>query len=130
MTPTAFVQTPCGTTIPGFGHISFGGPELLIDVNGKTMRFEMHSYFGPQPVTANGNEMVRIPAKFWDAWERWDKGGRIVDGNVCVVPQWCSACGGSGCTGRRISSRTMVDVVTCASCKGNKVAMTETGAER
>lgn len=117
-----FKQTPCGVTIPGFGHISFGGPELVIGVNGKVMHFEMHRYFGPQPCTKDGNELTRIPKAFWDAWERWDKGGRLVNGNVCVVPQWCSTCKGAGWTGKRISKRTVVDVVDCPSCNGRKVA--------
>lgn len=116
-----FVQTPCGATIAGFCHISFGGPELLIDVKGRTMRFEMHSYFGPQPVTKRGEQMVRIPFAFWDSWDRWDKGGRLVQGNVCVVPEWCKTCNGTGVTGHRISPRTMVEVVACSECGGSRL---------
>jgi len=120
-TATPFVQTPCCVSIPKLGHLSIGGPVLKIIHNGKTVHFEMHDYFGPQPVNKNYSELRRVPRWFWDSWERWDLGGRLIEDDVCVVPDWCQACGGSGMTGRRISARTMVDVVACAKCHGHKV---------
>lgn len=45
---------------------------------GKSYTFELHRYLGPIPLTCRvrwkGYEaMERIPAKFWDAWEEFDK---------------------------------------------------------
>ena len=36
--------------------------------------FEIHSYFGPIPLRRDNHDpRVNIPARFWDAWERFEK---------------------------------------------------------
>lgn len=101
------------------GHVSLGGDLLEMPVNGKFVLFEMHRYFGPQPVIRKTLYCLqRIPAGFWDAYERWDAGGKMMNENVCVVPAWCSLCRGSG-NEEDPSAKGMA--ITCRACNGTKV---------
>ena len=100
------------------GHVSLAGEILEIEVGKRIRAFEMHRYFGPTVVNRRtGDPIINDPGKaFWDAFERWQISGKLVDGIRCVVPQWCKRCGGSGLieTGRRMAS-------TCPRCVGSKI---------
>lgn len=52
-------------------HVCIGGPVHEIEVDGRTYRFEMHSYFGPIPLNARDEEMRSVPRKLWTAIQRW-----------------------------------------------------------
>ena len=68
------------------GTISVGGPILRIMCGRREVAFEMHNYFGPTPVNKRTHEaLTREPAGFWDAVEAWVRGGKVVDGDRCVV---------------------------------------------
>lgn len=103
-------------------HVSLGGPILLmpIGVSGRTVAFEMHRYFGQSPVNKKtGAELKNTPSGFWDAFELWDAGGKLVRGNVCVVPVQCDECDGFGFMVDRSSGRNVVGH-KCDKCNGNK----------
>jgi hypothetical protein len=108
------------------GHVDFGGDELLMPVGGKTVLFEMHHYFGPVPLNKKtGSGLENIPKGFWDAWERWDLGGKLVNENVCVVPEWCSLCRGRGEEVRHLGGRHYQVVGECKKCHGKKIKAKE-----
>lgn len=66
-------------------HISIGGPNLFIKVDGNLFRFEMHPRFGPCPLTPTGIEKRGDhPLRFWRAVQRWSNQGRRLKGNACV----------------------------------------------
>lgn len=125
--PTPFVDNgPHGSPLyhdgKRVGHISWGGPELVMPLaDGTTMVFEMHHYFGPTPLDSKGDILDDVPGKFWDAWELWDLGGKMVIENHCVVPEKCPACKGVGAEVEMISKRTAVVGETCKVCDGKKV---------
>jgi hypothetical protein len=76
-----FKQPPSTYKIPG-GSVTVGGPHLVMPIgNGKTVTFEMHSYWGACPKTKTGTDMLRVPTAFLDAFERWKLGGQMVDGD-------------------------------------------------
>lgn len=117
---TTFVQTSYTIRIPG-GIVTVGGPILLMPVGiGRLVRFEMHSYCGPCPVTKTGSEMRSVPNGFWDAVDRWCAGGKLVDGDRCVVPLWCKRCRGQGNEAEPIGGRHFT-ATTCVMCHGKKV---------
>lgn len=65
--------------VPGWIHISVGGPEFDIQVNGKRYHFEWHPYCGPVVLTkAKGMASVQ-PVAFLGAASNWNKEGRKVD---------------------------------------------------
>lgn len=51
--------------------------------------FEFHRYFGPCPVTEDGEPVDTIPASFWPLWERFnalaDKDEYLVHRGGCRV---------------------------------------------
>lgn len=60
--PTGFYF--CDQTQKIVGHVSLGGDLLEMPVNGKFVLFEMHRYFGPQPVSRKTLYCLqRIPAE-------------------------------------------------------------------
>ena len=68
------------------GTMSVGGPILFIRCGRREVAFEMHNYHGPIPVDKrNGVELKRIPSGFWKAFEAWVRGGKLVDGDRCVI---------------------------------------------
>ncbi len=69
------------------GHMMLGGATLVIKTHGRSYKFEMHTYFGPCPLTPVTEEPTDKDhgKKFWDAFERWELGGRLVDGNVAFL---------------------------------------------
>ena len=55
----------------------------------KRVLFEMHRYFGPIPLNRKTEQpLERVPRGLDDAVERWKLGGKLVDGDVCVVSEW------------------------------------------
>lgn len=105
------------------GHISLGGRELLMPIGKRTVLFEMHRYHGPMPVNKKtGCGLERIPEAFWDAYERWDLGGQLVDGDLCVLREWCPECKGSG---MEIDLSIREVIGKCKMCNGSKLKGTE-----
>lgn len=119
------VRHNAGYTVKGkkiVGYIDYGGDELLMPVLGKLMLFEMHHYFGPIPLSKKtGSSLTNIPRGFWDAWERWDLGGKLVNENVCVVPNWCAACRGRGEELEHLGGRNWRVVGQCKKCEGKRL---------
>lgn len=112
------------------GHISFGGDLLLMPIGAKTVLFELHRYFGPHPVSKNTfDPLERIPKGFWDAWERWGVGGKLVDGETCVLKPWCETCEGSGDEKRHAGGRNYEITGKCKSCNGARLAPLRWAAE-
>ncbi len=66
-----------------FIHISFGGPEYDIQVDGKRFHFEMHPYCGPVAINKRGEELKRQPLNFLAAVSLWDQQGRRVEDGLC-----------------------------------------------
>jgi hypothetical protein len=86
-TPRAFVQPSQCVPFRG-GVVCLSGPYLTIDVDGREVLFEMHSYFGPMPLNKRTEEpLERIPRGFWEAFDRWVSGGKLVDGNQCIAQE-------------------------------------------
>jgi hypothetical protein len=109
------------------GHVSLGGPTLQLTTCGKTYKFEMHRFLGPCALTLKTEQPTNRDhgKKFWDAIDRWYLGGKLVDGNVCVVPEWCSTCNGHGEVpdGHKVGRVLMVK--TCPVCGGKKVGSSQ-----
>lgn len=106
------------------GHISFGGDLLLMPLGAKEVLFELHNYLGPHPVSKKTlAPLERIPHGFWDAYERWDVGGRQVDGETCVLREWCQLCKGSGEEMRHLGGKHYECVGKCKSCNGARLAL-------
>ena len=70
-------------------HLSIGGRDLKIDTGKRVVTFEMHPQAGPTPLNRHGDPLTRIPAGFYDAIDRWEAGGGVTIGDVCVVPETC-----------------------------------------
>ena len=103
-------------------HLSMGGPILLIQVGrtGKTVAFEMHSYFGPQPVSKRTYDpLARVPSGFWKSYKLWEMGGKMVMENTCVLPDQCNYCDGLGFMVDRSSGRAIAGPA-CPKCDGKK----------
>lgn len=100
--------------------VMLGGPTYWINVRGKPLPFEDHPYCGPTPVAKNDLAQPRevIPAGFWEAIELWEKGGRVMDGDKCVVPLACKSCDGSGDNVRHLGGRHYEIVGRCEECAG------------
>lgn len=96
-----------------------GGPTYLISVRGRIVPFELHPYCGPNPVhKITGEPLIHIPPGFWDAIERWEKGGSKRDGDICLVPEWCRACDGRGDEIKHIDGKHWEVVGKCERCDG------------
>jgi len=100
-----------------------GGNIYKIRANDKIWFFEMHPVFGPNTVEPRSwlpHSPTRATKAFWNAFERWGFGGNKFTGERepfdCIVPDWCSHCGGTGnwIVGKMIHG-------TCGYCKGAKV---------
>lgn len=103
-------------------HLSMGGPILLIPVgsSGKTVAFEMHSYFGPIPVSKRTYDpLSNVPSGFWKAFELWEMGGKMVMENICVIPVQCDHCDGLGFMVDLSSGRAIAGP-KCPKCDGKK----------
>jgi len=103
----------------GRGHVSMAGAFLLIKVGRRIRAFEMHRFFGPIPVNLRTKAPLATDPgfPFWDAYERWDKGGRLIDGQMCVVPEWCRRCDGSG----HIRVPKTREAKRCPVCHGERI---------
>ena len=86
MNVRAFKQPSSCCVIAG-AIVTMCGPFLLMPVEkDRSVLFEMHHYFGPIPLSKRTEEELRrIPKGFWPAYEKWDSGGRLVDGDLCVT---------------------------------------------
>jgi hypothetical protein len=106
-------------------HISVGGPDREIEVNGKRVLFEDHPRFGPTPISRrNFAVLSKAPSRaFWDAIERWTLAGKPVDGQVAIVPAWCAECRGDGWVVDPVRGGKWV--VPCPSCEGQKIKRRE-----
>ena len=104
-------------------HLNVGGAVLRFTANGKAFAFEMHNYFGPIPVTPKTEVVLDRdwPESAWAAYERWERGGKLVDGNQCVIPESCRKCRGTGHqpTGRTYRRTPVVE--DCSRCGGKKL---------
>lgn len=102
-----------------------GGPTYYMPgVQGRDWPFEMHPYMGPCPLTPKMHKPMEIknePPQFWKEWELYDLGGRKMDGDKCIVPQWCAACRGIGSVLEHLSGRQYLDKGPCPSCAGTRV---------
>ena len=126
MTVAPFQQSPSSAMLVEdgkvVGHVSLGGDFLLMPVGDKTILFEQHRYFGPWPLNKTTQDpMTRVPKGFWDAIDRWRLGGQLVDGDLCVVSEWCESCGGTG-QERLIVGRLIQSTGPCKSCNGARLA--------
>jgi hypothetical protein len=104
-------------------HISVGGPDREIEVNGKRVLFEDHPHFGPCPISRRtGDPLSKQPSRaFWDAITRWTLAGKPVDGQVAIVPPWCGQCRGEGSVVDPVRGGKWV--VPCPTCKGQKIEL-------
>lgn len=127
-TASPFVQPSATIRIPN-GIVTIGGPILIMPVGrGRLVRFEMHHYCGPCPVTKNGSEMKSVPQGFWDAVDRWCAGGKLMHGETCVAPPWCIQCRGEGNELESLGGRHHV-ARTCERCHGLRIEAPATGIE-
>lgn len=67
----------------GLIHISMGGPEFDIQVNGCRYHFEMHPYCGPIRLTKSGKEHPSQPFAFLHAASLWAQQGQRVEDGLC-----------------------------------------------
>ena len=67
------------------GSITLSGEILLMPCDKKIQRFEMHRYFGAIPLNKDDCESLRVPQDFYEKYEQWVAGGRLVEGNLCVT---------------------------------------------
>lgn len=79
---SAYLQNESGQVV---GHVSLGGAILKMPCRRKVQHFELHSYFGPIPCNRNGDHSLRVASDFWQMWDAWVAGGRLVDGDECVI---------------------------------------------
>lgn len=112
------------------GHIAIGGPILKMPCLKKIQLFEMHNYFGPIPCKKNGDESKTSAKDFWFCYERWNKGGKFIIGELCVVPDVCHACEGRGCVVEQIGPRSFNVTGTCEHCHGSKIEPVVVSLER
>lgn len=65
--------------------MSLGGPEHVIQVKGRRIRFEMHPYCGPVALRKDGEPAKQQPKDFLHAASLWAQQGRKVDPDgVCI----------------------------------------------
>ena len=103
------------------GTITFAGEILRMPCAKKVQRFEMHRYFGPMPCNKDGDEAERVASDFWDCFERWELGGKLVDSDLCFVPKWCDTCEGDGEESRQLSPRSFESLGPCKKCGGKRL---------
>ena len=67
-------------------HLSVGGPNRTIQVNGKRYLFEMHGYCGPMAINKDGSEcLTNRPDAFWEAVSFWaQQGEKVGEDGLCV----------------------------------------------
>ena len=103
------------------GTVTVGGEVLRMPCKKKVQQFEMHRYFGPLPCKTNGDECERVASGFWDSFERWELGGKLVQDDLCVVPKWCATCEGFGEETRQLSPRRFESLGPCKKCNGKRL---------
>ncbi len=64
-------------------HICFGGPVVRLMVNSRFHTFEMHHYFGPIKLKADGETPAenywREDSDFWPVFDSWVSNGQKID---------------------------------------------------
>lgn len=110
------------------GIMTVGGPTYEIQAAGRIFGFELPHGCGLVRVDRKtGDELPKEPPKaFWDAIERWEAGGRQMDGQKCIAPRWCGRCRGLGvvddpAVDPALQRKRSRFVVTCPACEGKKV---------
>ncbi len=72
-------------------HVSYGGPDRILYLNGKKWRFEDHPYCGPIVVDKNGDPLKVQPPEgspFWECVSYWYQQGKRIKENGRDAP-WC-----------------------------------------
>jgi hypothetical protein len=70
------IKLPDGST----AHVSVGGPDRKINVNGTVYLFEDHPVHGPSPVTKTGRvRELSARSPFWEAVTRCYQEGKKID---------------------------------------------------
>lgn len=64
-------------------HVSMGGPEFDIQVDGIRYHFEMHRYCGPIRLNKRGDAHSRQPKRFLEAASLWAQQGQRVEDGLC-----------------------------------------------
>ena len=93
MTPTVFEPPAQDAYIVDadrkvVGHISLCGAFLKMPTATGVQLFEMHSYFGPVPLRKDGTEAIRVRKSFYENYEKWIAGGKLVDGDLCIIGEY------------------------------------------
>lgn len=68
-------------------HLSVGGPDRTIQVDGVRYRFEMHPYCGPCPLDDDGEPLEEpdaFPKRFWEAVSHWAKNQKTDADGLCI----------------------------------------------
>jgi len=67
-------------------HISFGGPERIIEIGGKDYHFEMHPHLGPMPIHEKSKNERKLSHNhfFWHAVSIWaQQGEKLLPDGKC-----------------------------------------------
>lgn len=66
-------------------HMSVGGPDFTIQVNGKRIRFEFHPYCGPIAIKKTGEAKKVQPHAFLEAASLWaQQGKKVGEDGLCI----------------------------------------------
>lgn len=92
MTPTVFEPPAQSAYIVDssrrvVGHVSLCGAFLKMPTATGVQLFELHSYFGPIPLRKDETEALRVRKGFYENYDKWVVGGRLVDGDMCVIEE-------------------------------------------
>lgn len=71
-------------TVIGRVMLDLGGPDFVISVRGKRIKFEMHPWCGPVALTRRGDPASVQPMAFLAAASLWAQQGRRVEDGLCV----------------------------------------------
>ena len=66
----------------------------MLEVPGRTFRFELHDYGGPYVLGKHGHPLADQPGArslFWEAYWQWDRQGRQVDDRGRCIFKWETA---------------------------------------
>ena len=72
-------------------HISYGGPDRILYLNGKKFLFEDHQYCGPIVLGKDGDPLKNQPPEsspFWEAVSYWYQQGKRIKELAGHTP-WC-----------------------------------------
>jgi len=69
------------------GHISLCGAFLKMPTPTGVQLFELDSYFGTIPMRKDETEALRVRKGFYENYKKWVTGGKLVNGDVCVIEE-------------------------------------------